>query len=125
MSTTADATLTITCPDWCDYDAQTHANDLHEWEGHCIHNGVVAVVEDTSGRGVEWSPWKPERVLVSSPIDVGLTITTNPDGRPVATPGIRLAGDVHPIGQIEALVVELQRAIALAQEQHPDWRLEQ
>lgn len=112
--TTTTVPIEIVCPDWCERDPGTHAAELGGWEGTCIHQGLLAVVEDPSANGYDWDPSRPEHVYKGDPIEVGVGVITSPDGHVMSTPSLALNEGLHSIEQIEALIPWLQRAVDLA-----------
>lgn len=108
-STTATATIDITCPSWCTTDdVQEHADELWQAGGCVIHNHAGYVVADEQGH----TPAPLTNAVVAKPVHVTGGIETTPDGLPQATPMVNLDGVEMTPQQALAVAAGLAMVVA-------------
>jgi hypothetical protein len=106
--TAVEATLTIVCPDWCTIDAQEHATELWDHGGVCRHRSADTIATDLSngpghGYGDDSRP--------GVPVAVWMWMTTDPEGREVASPAFCADEREYSIEQALALRDAITQAV--------------
>lgn len=103
---TATVPLAITCPDWCDISPAKHAEDLWNWEGHCIHSSSDFAIRDEAG----WTTYgEPTRFHPAQTIS--LSSVASPDGRETESPMLHLAGNELSVQQALALADAIRELV--------------
>jgi hypothetical protein len=105
--TTTTVPIQITCPDWCTINADEHVRDLWNSGGNCFHHADDVLVEDTGGYQVAL-----EETRHYPPVSLGLTVTTNPEGRETASPVFRVDEQEHSLEQALAIAEAIHRMVA-------------
>jgi hypothetical protein len=98
---TASAAVAITCPEWCQIGADEHASRLWANEGRCVHQTFLSVGDPAGKRG--WG--LPPRFC--APIELTLSMTTNPGGREVESADVLINGQESNLEQLVLLAAAI------------------
>jgi hypothetical protein len=105
------ATLNITCPEWCNFDAQGHADELWNQGGLIVHTVEDIRIVDTDGFTMPGEDPTPAET-----IEIGLSVSTTPDNKPQGSPVVFIDGRQVTIAQAELMAAALRDVIAFARD---------
>ncbi len=109
---TVEVGISITCPAWCTVSPEHHAENLWNMGGVCIHHSAEVVVEDPTGHREGM-----EEPRFHQPMTVALTTETNPEGREVASPAVRVDGHECTVEQALKLADTIRRVVGAVQQE--------